>query len=515
MKNIISLTGHYLSVLILLIVFCFHNDMTAQIQLDVAGDSKIAGQLEIIKAVGDSSIYIGARSGFNYSGTMSTFLGANTGRPNSGGSWNTFIGYNAGISNGSSGNTFIGRGAGKLNNSYSNLFIGNVAGRDNTGYENTIIGTQAGLFSNGFGHVFIGAFAGISETGNNKLYIDNSNTTTPLIYGEFDNDLVRINGTLGISTLTNVNTADSVIVLLPNGELGIRDAPTLANNQMLSLSNDTIFLTDGGFVVLPSEIDICWSESGSSPALSIPVPPTIMDTLTLTKGGSVNDSSYIKVCLDISHSWVEDLDITLFAPNRASIDLSSDNGGSNDNYTNTCFVSDATTSITTGTAPFTGDFLPEGNFTVFNGSPISGDWILKVEDDLPASDDGTLNMWSIEIKSQVNIKQTDLDPMNEIQNLTEVLTKGNDGGALQIKNLADPTVAQDAMTKSYFDSNDGLGDHLATENLQTKGFYISNDGDNEGLFVESDGSVGLGTNTPTNLLDVSGGIAIGSSFAGL
>jgi hypothetical protein len=36
--------------------------------------------------------------------------------------------------------------------------------------------------------------------------------------------------------------------------------------------------------------------------------------------------------------------------------------------------------------------------------------------------------------------------------LTAVLTEGNDGGALQIKNIADPTDPQDAATKSYADS---------------------------------------------------------------
>jgi hypothetical protein len=40
-------------------------------------------------------------------------------------------------------------------------------------------------------------------------------------------------------------------------------------------------------------------------------------------------------------------------------------------------------------------------------------------------------------------------------NLTAVLTEGNDGGALQIKNIADPTLAQDAATKAYVDANAG------------------------------------------------------------
>lgn len=38
------------------------------------------------------------------------------------------------------------------------------------------------------------------------------------------------------------------------------------------------------------------------------------------------------------------------------------------------------------------------------------------------------------------------------QTLSEVLTEGNDGGGLQIKNIADPTAAQDAATKNYVDN---------------------------------------------------------------
>lgn len=58
--------------------------------------------------------------------------------------------------------------------------------QNDTGYGNTT----------GGGNVLIGYEAGYGETGSNKLYIDNTSTTSPLIYGEFDNDLVKINGTL-------------------------------------------------------------------------------------------------------------------------------------------------------------------------------------------------------------------------------------------------------------------------------------------------------------------------------
>ena len=68
--------------------------------------------------------------------------------------------------------------------------------RNNTiGNNNYASGWEAG-FSNvsGNGSVFIGYQAGYSETLSNKLYISNSNTPTPLIYGDFGANYLTING---------------------------------------------------------------------------------------------------------------------------------------------------------------------------------------------------------------------------------------------------------------------------------------------------------------------------------
>jgi len=100
------------------------------------------------------------------------------------------------------------------------------------------------------------------------------------------------------------------------------------------------------------------------------------------------------VCVTINHIWDSDVDIYLVSPDGIVMELSTDNGGGNSNYTNACFSPSATQSVVTGTAPFTGTFLPEGSFAGFNGSATNGIWKLFVVDD-GAFFTGTLMKWSI------------------------------------------------------------------------------------------------------------------------
>ena len=54
--------------------------------------------------------------------------------------------------------------------------------------------------------------------------------------------------------------------------------------------------------------------------------------------------------------------------------LSGGNGSAGDNYTNTVFVDSAATSITVGTAPFTGSYQPEQPLTAWTGATVAGVW---------------------------------------------------------------------------------------------------------------------------------------------
>jgi len=85
-------------------------------------------------------------------------------------------------------NTGIGLGAGQ------------GAGIYDVSY-NVLIGNYSGFNLAGNGNVFIGYQSGYNETGSNKLYIANSNTATPLIYGEFDTPLLKVNGYFYLPTI--------------------------------------------------------------------------------------------------------------------------------------------------------------------------------------------------------------------------------------------------------------------------------------------------------------------------
>jgi len=93
----------------------------------------------------------------------------------------------------------------------NNIFIGDGAGlTDTTGGNNVMIGHNAGyLMSIGNGCVFIGYQAAYNETAGNLLYIANSNTATPLIYGNFATGLLKFH-TADAGTATAPNTVSLV-----------------------------------------------------------------------------------------------------------------------------------------------------------------------------------------------------------------------------------------------------------------------------------------------------------------
>ncbi len=121
--------------------------------------------------------------------------------------------------------------------------------------------------------------------------------------------------------------------------------------------------------------------------------------------------------LIIEHTWVSDLEIWLTSPSGITVEISTDNGNSGDNLGDPYGCNDYCTfinnacdgmSIKDGTAPFIGEFLPEGNLEDFNdgGSPTGG-WTLKICDDA-GSDFGSLQY------AHLSFEPIICDPVKEI-----------------------------------------------------------------------------------------------------
>jgi len=175
----------------------------------------------------------------NTSGTYNTGVGMNAGHYNQTGSYNTLIGVDAGrgvSSNSFSNNTFIGYQSGNSTTTGGdNFFGGYMSGRSNqTGVGNVYIGKDAG-YSNqtGAGNIFLGYQAGYSESGSNKLYIDNSNTASPLIHGDFSTDVLTVNGGLVVGAPTGGAKGTGTI-----NAVGVYDDNVLLNDYVFDYYYD-------------------------------------------------------------------------------------------------------------------------------------------------------------------------------------------------------------------------------------------------------------------------------------
>ena len=182
-------------------------------KLDVVGhiDSSDSYKLDgvtVLSNPGTENIFVGTDAGANHtSGQNNSAMGYNALYSNSTGHLNSAMGNHALYKNISGdGNTAIG---------YQALYE-NTIGNDNVGVgfranlynqegsRNTIIGHNAGhglTWHNKSGNVFIGHKAGFHEYGDDKLYIDNSSTNTPLIHGDFATNRVGINRVSTANTL--------------------------------------------------------------------------------------------------------------------------------------------------------------------------------------------------------------------------------------------------------------------------------------------------------------------------
>ncbi|MGH1388340.1 hypothetical protein [Kordia sp.] len=257
-----------------------------------------------VNSIGQSNTAIGYRSlSANTEGDNNTALGNFSLNDNTTGNFNTAIGIEA-LSNNTTG--------------YSNIGIGLGALIDNeTGNLNIAIGQYSGINnSSGSGNIYIGNGSGSSTAaGSNKLYINNTQSDMPLIYGEFDTDLVRINGTFNVTQDMSVDGTLDVTEIINNETINTQTINTEEINTsttgtanlipiaygivestgsvLSGTGNFTAFLSGNVFI-----IDVNGTESlsyGDTVAIITPISTTARSSTTIIADGNGDSDADLNV----------------------------------------------------------------------------------------------------------------------------------------------------------------------------------------------------------------------------
>ena len=271
----------------------------------------------------------------------------------------------------------------------------------------------------------------------------------------------------------------------------------------------------------------------------------ITSQIIVTGQPSLVSSSKIAVRINITHTWDAELRIYLYPPTGVGVlVLAADNGGSGDNFSNTLFTDQAPVSITTGTAPFTGQYRPKGgavecfasgtplaNFAGFGNIVPNGTWTLRVLDN-GVGDIGTLNSWSISFSGPESITTADennylpkfsagnlvassvFQPAGSI-NIGIGLT--NPVASLQVtRGTGAGGTAQFDGTQNSSSFNSGVTENTVIRGGKTGSEVIINDiGTGNVRIADAGGNVGIGIEIPTAKLHVNGAMKITNGSQGL
>ncbi|WP_306349665.1 reprolysin-like metallopeptidase [Flavobacterium sp. '19STA2R22 D10 B1'] len=132
--------------------------------------------------------------------------------------------------------------------------------------------------------------------------------------------------------------------------------------------------------------------STNVPVTIAATPNTVNSTLTMTDDLII---SSLKVILNITHTYVEDMTVTLISPAGMEVQLFSEVCGDNDNVN--AIFDDAGTAITCGVNPgISGTVLPAQPLSALNGQSTGGVWTLRVSDPYQG-DGGSINSWGLTV----------------------------------------------------------------------------------------------------------------------
>ena len=185
------------------------------------------------------------------------------------------------------------------------------------------------------------------------------------------------------------------------------------------------------------------------------------------------------VCININHPAIEELYIYLQSPAGNIVELAGWGNCKGINYTNTCFNSQVSTSVTLGTAPYAGSYRPIGYLGRFNtGQAGNGTWNLIVHDGVAFVNAGSVISWSIQFGNSPshpvrftssNLPIVVLNTNNQtISDLKIIIGMGIIDNGLNRNNKTDPFNSYNAKATISFHGS-------STKNFEKKPYNFQTD----------------------------------------
>ncbi|KXN98449.1 hypothetical protein LS48_10130, partial [Aequorivita aquimaris] len=140
--------------------------------------------------------------------------------------------------------------------------------------------------------------------------------------------------------------------------------------------------------------------TGGFPCTGGPTVSTANVPLTGVIGTAPGEYQITSLAFNILHTWASDIDLTLLTPGGSTLDITSDNGGSNgfDTAATLIIRDDAPTAVNTWSsgAPSANGYRAEAGLlnTLLAGQTVNGNWTINICDDA-GGDPGTLNSYDI------------------------------------------------------------------------------------------------------------------------
>jgi len=186
----------------------------------------------------------------------------------------------------------------------------------------------------------------------------------------------------GTQLLIDSTGKAGTVNLVASGDISVRD---YIGDALQAIANGNITLGNVDTSV-PPEPTIINIDAGG------PIPDTGSAgtaTFTFQVSEEIATIEDLDVRFSAAHTWNSDLKATLTSPEESSITLFSGVGDSGDNFQDTILDDEASDSISSGSAPFEGQFQSQDALATFDGQSPNGTWTLTV-DDFVESDAGTL-----------------------------------------------------------------------------------------------------------------------------